>query len=239
MKLIYKSKLVTKKTNYKKQRKKKKDNLPSCTGGVGVSAPCEREEVQGILSFTRQSSTCRSSPPLSSPVCHRSGSGGLRGSFGMSPLPVALVTALLSLPPITTLRAVAHGRGLGHCWSWWLPSWSVVVLLGHVVSPPPSRPMSRGSWQWWGWVRGCQLSSSIVKSPPKIILVSNKEMKRSKTYLWPKGRRRLLGLFCFASLPCSSSSPSSSPSPPVSLLFVPLSVPHCRPVSKLLPVSTP
>jgi hypothetical protein len=41
-------------------------------------------------------------------------------------------------------------------------------------------PTSRGSWQWWGWLRGGQSSSSIVKSLPKIVLVSNKEMKKEK-----------------------------------------------------------
>jgi len=60
------------------------------------------------------------------------------------------------------------------------------------------------------------------------------------THLWPKRRQHLLGLFfCFAPSLSSSSSPSSS-SPPVSWLFVPLSVPvpwRYRPVS-LLPVST-
>jgi hypothetical protein len=38
---------------------------------------------------------------------------------------------------------------------------------------------------------------SIVKSLPKNVVVSNKEMKRKKTYLWPKRRQCLLGLFLF------------------------------------------
>ena len=44
----------------------------------------------------------------------------------------------------------------------------------HLV-PLPST--SRGSWQWWGLIRGHPLSSSIVKSLSKIFVVSHKEMK--------------------------------------------------------------
>ena len=45
---------------------------------------------------------------------------------------------------------------------------------GHLV-PLPST--SRGSWQWWGSIRGRPPSSSIVKSLSKIFVVSYKEMK--------------------------------------------------------------
>jgi hypothetical protein len=55
------------------------------------------------------------------------------------------------------------------------PSWSFSCCSGASLSSwssrcgpslwaaaqPPSRPTSRGSWQWLGWVRECQLSSSL------------------------------------------------------------------------------
>ena len=65
------SKLVTRKTNYKKQRKKK-DSLPSRTGRAGVSVPHEREGALGIVSSSTH--CCRPCVPSTSPraaVCFR------------------------------------------------------------------------------------------------------------------------------------------------------------------------
>jgi hypothetical protein len=215
------SKLVTRKTSYKKQRKKK-DSLPS-RGRAGVSAPHEREGALGVVSSSahcrrpcvpstspRAAVRFRPPPVVSLPprfvalTLHPASRGsqrwegcggspssvGGRGScpHGRSLPPV--VVAPLWLPPGTTPRAVARGRCSGCCWSWSSPCRG---RLGpaHGRAPPHSHPTSRGSWQWWGWVRGRESLSSIL-----FLLVERKKETRKKTYLWPRRRRRrLLGLF--------------------------------------------
>jgi hypothetical protein len=62
--------------------------------------------------------------------------------------------------PHLAVSEMAGGKG-------WYPH-------GHLV-PLPST--SKGSWQWWGSIRGRLPSSSIVKSLSKIFVVSHKEMK--------------------------------------------------------------
>ena len=111
------------------------------------------------------------------------GCGGLPSSVGgrgscprRRSLP-PVVVAPLWLPPGTTPRAVACGRCSGCCWSWSLPCRGHLGLA-HGRAQPHSHPTSRGLWQWWGWVRGHELLSSIL-----FLLVERKKETRKKTYL--------------------------------------------------------
>jgi hypothetical protein len=84
-------------------------------------------------------------------------------------LPICvLVPLLLLFPPCEQLLvAVVRGAAVVGIWSCY-----------HLTTP--------SSWQWWGWLRGGQLSLSIVKSLLKIVLVSNKETKRKKLICGPR-----------------------------------------------------
>jgi hypothetical protein len=84
-------------------------------------------------------------------------------------LPVrVLVPLLLLFPPRKQLLvAVVGGAVVMGIWSCY-----------HLTTP--------SLWQWWGWFRGGQSLSSIVKSLLKIVLVSNKEMKRKKLICGPR-----------------------------------------------------